>query len=97
MTSQEQQEAYVRAIEQARNFVAHRKAAYARVFNIHAKDGEAVLADLAEFCRAHISTYDPEARLADRLDGRREVWLRIQQHLQLTNEQLWKLYRVPNK
>lgn len=92
-----EQEAYARAIEQARQFVAQRKAAYARVFNIHAKDGEAVLTDLAEFCRAHSSTYDPDARLSDRLDGRREVWLRIQQHLQLTNDQLWKLYRIPNK
>lgn len=92
-----EQAAYTRAIHQARQFVAQRKAAYVRVFNIHAKDGEAVLADLAEFCRAHSSTYDQEARLSDRLDGRREVWLRIQQHLQLTNDQLWKLYRIPNK
>jgi len=26
------------------------------------------------------------------LDGRREVWLRIQQHLQLSEDALWKLY-----
>jgi hypothetical protein len=34
------------------------------------------------------------------LEGRREVWLRIQQHLNLTTEQLFQLYggqRSPTK
>jgi hypothetical protein len=30
--------------------------------------------------------------VSDRLDGRREVWLRIASHLNLTEEQLWELY-----
>lgn len=53
---------------------------------------EVVLRDLAKFCRAHESTVTPDQRMTDILEGRREVWLRIQQHLQLTEEQLWDLY-----
>jgi hypothetical protein len=51
-----------------------------------------VLKDLAFFCRAHESTHETDPRDAAKLDGRREVWLRIQQYLQLTDEQLWDLY-----
>jgi hypothetical protein len=30
-------------------------------------------------------------------EGRREVWLRIQAHLRLTDEELWRLYgQAPN-
>ena len=53
---------------------------------------EDVLADLAQFCRAHQSTFLPDARAHAVLEGRREVWLRIQNHLKLTDEQLWSLY-----
>lgn len=57
--------------------------------------GHDVLTDLARFCRAHESTavhnrvtgtMDPIA--SAKLDGRREVWLRIQGHLDLDNEAL---------
>lgn len=51
-----------------------------------------VLADLARFCRAHASTAHPDPYVAARLDGRREVWLRLQHHLQLDNDALWRLY-----
>lgn len=95
MDAEENQAAYIRAVELARTYVTQRKASYCRVFNIHGADGKAVLEDLATFCRANESTYAQDPRLADRLDGRREVWLRIQQHLQLTDEQLWSLYRLP--
>ena len=53
---------------------------------------ETVLADLARFCRAHQSTFLPDARAHAVLEGRREVFLRIQNHLKLTDEQLWELY-----
>jgi hypothetical protein len=51
-----------------------------------------VLKDLARFCRAHESTFDADPRVQANLDGRREVWLRLAHHLQLTPEQLWELY-----
>lgn len=58
-----------------------------------------VLDDLARFCRANETTayfdakthvYDPY--MSAKLDGRREVWLRIQQRIHLTPEQLAQLY-----
>lgn len=54
--------------------------------------GQMVLADLAKFCRADASCYDADPRMHAVLEGRREVWLRIQQHLRLTPEELFQLY-----
>lgn len=52
-----------------------------------------VLIDLARFCRANETTFVPKDRDAALvLAGRREVFLRIQQHLNLTNDQLFALY-----
>ena len=53
---------------------------------------EVVLKDLARFCRAHESTFHTDARAHAVAEGRREVWLRIQNHLQLTDGELWELY-----
>jgi hypothetical protein len=53
--------------------------------------GQAVLADLAKFCRANESTFDADPRLHAVLEGRREVWLRIQNHLHLTPSDLYTL------
>tara|TARA_R110000868_G_scaffold232926_2_gene486639 strand:+ start:1171 stop:1518 length:348 start_codon:yes stop_codon:yes gene_type:complete len=54
--------------------------------------GTVVLQDLAEFCRATQSTFNPDQRLNDVLIGRHEVWLRIQNHLNLTTEELYRLH-----
>ncbi len=54
--------------------------------------GEIVLEDLSKFCRAHESTYNVDARVEGILQGRRDVWLRIAQHLNLSSDELWKLY-----
>jgi len=51
-----------------------------------------VLKDLAAFCRAEESTYHPDPRAHAVLEGRREVFLRIQSHLNLSSEDLWKKY-----
>lgn len=70
-------------------FLARRQTAYRKVF-----DGpwaDVVLVDLARFCRAHESTFHPDARVAAQLDGRREVLLRIQHHLGLTPDELFEL------
>lgn len=64
---------------------------YKRAFPTDNADTVAVLKDLAKFCRAVESTFHPDPRIAAQLDGRREVFLRIQQHLQLSTEQLWAL------
>jgi len=54
-----------------------------------------VLEDLAKFCRANESCFHEDPRVHAALEGRREVWLRIQQHLNLTDEQLFALYAPP--
>lgn len=68
-----------------------RKRAYQDAFN--SPSGAEVLIDLARFCRANETTFDPDPRLHAALEGRREVWLRIQQHLNLTSQDLADLYQ----
>jgi hypothetical protein len=53
---------------------------------------QVVLKDLARFCHAHRSTFHENDRAQSMLDGRREVWLRIAHHLQLSPAELWQLY-----
>lgn len=77
-------------VDKLKRFIHGRKGTYQRVFD--SPEGKVVLADLARFCRAHESTFDPDARISANLDGRREVWLRIQQQLELDSDTLWQLY-----
>jgi hypothetical protein len=77
-------------LERTREFLLRRRTAYLRVFD-HT-NGRYVLADLAKFCRANESTFHTDPRMEGILQGRREVFLRIQHHLKLTPEELWKLY-----
>lgn len=53
--------------------------------------GAEVLADLAVFCRANASTFHPDPRLHAVAEGRREVFLRIQNHLRLQTEDIFTL------
>jgi len=76
--------------EQAREFLARRRTAYAKTFN--GVFADEVLADLAKFCRANETTFHPDERVHAVLEGRREVWLRIQQHLNLSDEDLWRIF-----
>lgn len=75
-----------------KRFLSNRKKAYQRTFNQECIDAKAVLADLAKFCRAQETTFDADPRIHALLEGRKEVWLRIQHHLNLTDEQLWSYY-----
>lgn len=79
-------------LEKVKSFLVGRKQAYQITFNLENKHDKEVLADLAKFCRAHDTTFHPDARLNSVLEGRREVWLRIQQHLNLSSDDLWELY-----
>lgn len=78
--------------KRSKDFLFRRRTVYIRTFDFDNANSNAVLADLAKFCRAHESTFSSDPRVEGRLDGRREVWLRIQHHLRLTPEQLWQLY-----
>ena len=73
------------------DFLRNRKRAYQLSFGSPA--GNIVLIDLAKFCRAAEVCYAPDERRAWMLEGRREVWLRIQQHMHLSSEELFELYR----
>lgn len=72
------------------NFLRRRKGSYQQALMSPA--GQEVLIDLAKFCRANEPTFDPDPRIHALLEGRREVWLRIQQHLNLSSDQLYQLY-----
>lgn len=67
-----------------------RKSAYQQTFK--GQPGQQVLADLRRFCRATLPTADVNnEKTTYLLEGRREVWLRIMSHLQLTDEDIYNL------
>lgn len=78
-----------------RQILRMRKYSYEQIFTTSA--GRAILEDLAKFCRAHETCFRGNEREHALLEGRREVWLRIQQHLKLNDEQLWAIYGRPTK
>lgn len=79
-------------IDQTKLFLAGRRRAYSLVFKKDDVAVQAVLKDLSKFCRADKPTFHKDDRLHAALEGRREVWLRIQQHLNMTPDELWELY-----
>ena len=79
-------------VEKVKRFLGGRAQAYRRVFDFNNVYTDIVLEDLARFCRAHETTYNPDPRIHAALEGRKEVWLRIQHQLKLTDDQIWKLY-----
>lgn len=76
-------------VDKLRDLIVSRRQAYRALFRGPHRDK--VLEDLAMFCRAHESTFHEDTRLAANLDGRREVWLRIVNHLRLSDEDLFLL------
>ena len=78
-------------------FLRYRQAAYRKTFEN--PEGKKVLADLRRFCRATMPTADVNnVNATYLLEGRREVFLRIVSHLQLTEDDVYKLLEeVPNE
>lgn len=74
--------------EKAKRFLSDRQVAYKRAFDN--PDNTVALEDLKAFCRAETSTFHPDPRMHAVLEGRREVWLRIQDHLKLDPDTLWQ-------
>jgi hypothetical protein len=75
-------------------FLGGRKRSYQLTFGKNSPAARVVLGDLAKFCRANETCFHADARLHAVAEGRREVWLRIQQHLNLDPEQLAELYAL---
>lgn len=75
------------------SFLHKRKQAYQLTFQLHQPANVIVLDDLSHFCRANETcVVSGDRYMTGVLEGRREVWLRLQQHLHLTEEQLMQLY-----
>lgn len=53
---------------------------------------DVLLADLARYCRANMDVTGTTDRETYILVGRRQVWLRIMEHLYLPPEKLYELY-----
>lgn len=80
-------EIYYRIVD----FLRGRRRNYQLVFGSPA--GLEVLKDLARFCRVYDTTIS-SAGHTEMLEGRRQVFLRITQHLNLSSEELAVLYRA---
>lgn len=78
--------------EKLKNILISRRIAYHQVFNPDSIHAKMVLKDLARFCRATDSSFHRDERAHALLEGRREVWLRIQKHLKLDQEQFLRSY-----
>lgn len=79
-----------RVLQRTRVLLTSRRHAYKFVFG--GAFGSVVLKDLTKFCRGNETTFDSDPRVHALLEGRREVLLRIAQHLNLSVEELWALY-----
>lgn len=69
-----------------------RQHAYANTFDRSDSWNRVVMEDLAAFCRASESTFNPDPRIHAVIEGRREVFLRIMDHIGLTQEEFFSKY-----
>lgn len=79
-------------IQKAKDFIRGRQVAYMMVFKKDDKAVELVLKDLAKFCRANTTCFHADERIHANLEGRREVFLRIMEHINLTPDEYWDKY-----
>jgi hypothetical protein len=85
------------AVSMMRRSLLLRSAAYKRLFapgGTIGRDAEIVLADLRNLGFAQKSTFHPDPYEHGRRAGRREMWLRIVQHLNLDEERVQKLVEL---
>lgn len=83
--------------DRLRTYFQKRQLAYAQVFKQPSPHVDAVMKDLARFCRAHSSTFHKDPRASAILEGRREVWLRIQENLKLNLDDIYRLHAANEK
>lgn len=80
---------------QTLTYLGLRKQGYQSLFGATGILGHEGLKDLAHFCRAFDNAAVPgDHDMTWAFIGRREVWLRIQQHLHLQPEELAALYKA---
>lgn len=81
--------------EQLRSMLFNRQRAYISVFD--SEFGKYVKNDLGLFCREKESCFHEDPRIHAVIEGRREVILRINNHLEMDSETLWKFYSERGK
>lgn len=81
-------------VEAVKNLIRGRSYAYKMLFHKNNGHARIVLRDLAKFCRAHESTFSADSRLHAVMEGRREVWLRLQRYINLDEQQLLELHEI---
>jgi hypothetical protein len=82
-------------VDQAKDILGVRRQAYSATFETPA--GKLVLSDLAQFCRAKKSTFDPNSRRSAYLQGRKDVFERIEKYMNLSADELWEMIRREGK
>lgn len=81
-------------VEAVRKLIGSRSYAYKTLFKKEDKLVQIVLKDLCDFCRAHETTFNSDPRIHAALEGRREVWLRLQRYTGLSEQELIELHEV---
>lgn len=81
-------------VEKIKNLIRTRSFAYHQVFSPEHKYVATVLKDLSKFCRAHETTFHQDPRVHAVMEGRREVWLRIQEYLKLHVDEIYELHKI---
>lgn len=85
-SEQEQINKYIESLK-------NRTLAYKNCFDTSQLENRAVLTDLALFCRIFTTTEEPGQKEDPKvLEGRRQVFLRIQEHIQFDHLQLYQLH-----
>lgn len=78
------------------DYISGRATAFRLTFSYSYPHSRAVLVALAKFCHASETCATKDQARTWRLEGRREVWLFIQRHVHLTDEQLQQLFTEGN-
>lgn len=82
--------------DRLKRYYRRRQIAYKQVFNKENQFTHVVMEDLAKFCRAHQSTFHKDDRVSATMEGRREVFLRIAENLELGLEEIYNLHIAKN-
>lgn len=81
-------------VDRIKILLRDRSYAYKKVFDLNDRSARLVLLDLARFCRAHETTFHKDERIHAALEGRKEVWMRIQEYMHLNADQLMELHKA---
>ncbi len=78
----------------AQDLIRRRKQDFHQTFDLKSMACQRVLADLARFCRAlpTQTVFDPDPRVHALLTGRNEVFKRIANHLNLSEDDLYSIF-----